>query len=152
MISRLVYRLGLLSVLMLGLLSVISAFATSNIIYESGADDDSIGITANQLKPSECNGLNLTNVVTGSGFIVGTNANDLILGSSSGDVVFARQGDDCVVTGAGNDVLRGNNDNDYLLAGSGDDNLRGNQGTDVCNGQSGSDSGHASCETEIDIP
>jgi Ca2+-binding RTX toxin-like protein len=152
MISRLIYRLGFLCLITLGLLSVISAFATSNIIYESGADDDSIGISPNELKPSQCSGLNLTNVVTGSGFIIGTNSNDLILGSASGDIIFARQGDDCVVSGAGNDIIRGNNDNDYLLAGSGDDNLRGNSGTDVCNGQSGSDSGHSSCETEIDIP
>lgn len=152
MIARTVFRLSFICAIALVLLGISSAFAASNVIYESGADDDSFTISANDLKPSQCGGLNLTNVVSGSGFIVGTNANDLILGSSSGDIVFARQGDDCVVTGAGNDILRGNNDNDYLLAGSGDDDLRGNTGTDVCNGQSGSDSGHSSCETEIDIP
>lgn len=152
MITRLVFRLSFLSILVLAMLTVVSAFATSNIVYESGADDDTFPITANDLKPSQCNGLNLTNIVVGSGFIIGTNSNDLILGSSSDDIVFARQGDDCLVTGAGNDTLRGNNDNDYLLAGSGDDDLRGNSGTDVCNGQSGSDTGHATCETEIDIP
>jgi Ca2+-binding RTX toxin-like protein len=142
-------RIGTIVLLMMIFLSVVGAVAASNTVPLIWLDDDSISITANDLKPSECSSLNLTNIVVGAS---GTNANDLILGTSSGDNLRGDDGDDCIIGGGGGDRLDGQKGNDILLGQDGDDNLQGSQGTDVCDGGAGTDSGHPSCETEINIP
>ncbi|MGB2895558.1 MAG: hypothetical protein WBB65_05265 [Anaerolineales bacterium] len=129
-----------------------SAFAAANSLPASRLDEDSFPITANDLKPSECSSLNLTNIVVISGNGSGTNANDLILGSAGGDTLRGSDGDDCIVGGGGDDSLDGQKGNDVLLGQDGNDSLKGSQDTDICDGGPGIDSGHNSCETEIDIP
>ncbi|MGD8821608.1 MAG: hypothetical protein PVG63_00770 [Anaerolineales bacterium] len=114
--------LGLLVLIVL--LSAIGAFAASNTVPFTRLDDESGAITANDLAPSECSGINLVNVILISGNGNGTNDNDLILGSP---------GDDCIIGGGGDDFLHGGN------------------GTDVCNGGTGTDSANR-CETELNIP
>jgi Ca2+-binding RTX toxin-like protein len=130
---RRITSLGVIMTLVLIGLSAVSAVAASNTVPASNLDDDSFGITANDLKPSECAGINLTNVVVVSGIGAGTSGNDLILGSTGGDWMFGRGGDDCII------------------AGGGDDRIFGNNGTDVCNGGAGSDNAFQ-CETELNIP
>ena len=133
------------------LLSVIGAVAASNTVPFTRLDEDSFSITANDLKPSECATMNLTNIVVvtnGSG----TAGNDLILGSSGGDNIRGGAGNDCIVGGGGDDTLQGQRGDDIILGQDGNDSLRGNQDTDICDGGAGIDSGNPSCETEIDIP
>ena len=130
-------------------LGVINAFAAVNTVPSTRVDDDSINITANDLKPSDCNSLNLTNIVVAGN---GTAANDLILGTSGNDNLRGSDGDDCIVGGGGNDTLQGQKNDDIVLGQDGDDSLRGNQDTDICDGGPGTDSGHNSCETELNIP
>jgi Ca2+-binding RTX toxin-like protein len=142
-------RFGMTLVITMVLLSVIGAFAASNTVPSTRLDEDTKSITANDLKPSDCSSLNLTNIVVGAS---GTNANDLILGTSSGDNFRGDDGDDCIVGGGGDDQLQGQRGNDIILGQDGNDSLRGNQNSDVCDGGAGTDSGHPSCETEIDIP
>jgi Ca2+-binding RTX toxin-like protein len=83
--------------------------AAPNAIPETGIEDSIVQnpITPNDLKPSECAALNLTNIVVGSGTFSGTNNNDLILGSSGADVIEGRGGDDCILGGGQDDDLRG---------------------------------------------
>ena len=138
-----IFLIGLIAV------SAASAFAAANSVPATRLDDDSLPITANNLKPAECAALNLTNIVVAGN---GTAGNDLILGTAGNDNLRGLGGDDCIVGGDGNDRLRGNRGNDILLGGAGNDRLRGGQNTDVCDGGSGTDTGHATCETEINIP
>ncbi|MDF1501096.1 MAG: hypothetical protein P1P76_11565 [Anaerolineales bacterium] len=130
-------------------MSVVGAVAASNTVPFTRLDEDSFPITANDLKPSGCSSLNLSNIVIGGN---GTNGNDLILGSAGDDDLSGGNGADCIVGGGGNDNLNGGQKgNDILLGGEGDDSLKGGQDTDICNGGPGTDSGHPSCETKIDI-
>jgi len=136
---------------LIGLIAVsaASAFAAANSVPASRLDDDSFPITANDLKPSECAGLNLTTIVVAGN---GTAGNDLILGTAGNDTLRGSDGDDCIVGGGGDDTLDGQKGNDILLGQDGNDSLKGSQDTDICDGGAGTDSGHKSCETEINIP
>ena len=149
--SRLLRFAGIFLIALIAV-NAASAFAAANSVPASRLDDDSFSITANDLKPAECSALNLTNIVVIAGNGAGTNANDLILGSSGGDNLRGGDGDDCIVGGGGDDSLDGQKDNDILLGQGGNDSLRGSQETDICDGGAGTDSGHNSCETEINIP
>lgn len=108
------------------------ALTATNVVPATRAGSSIPGApTANQLKPSACAALNLTIVRVGSGTITGTNAAELILGSSGADTMRGGAGTDCLVGGAGNDSLRGDG------------------GTDVCIGGPGVDTFVNSCETQI---
>jgi predicted extracellular nuclease len=96
----------------------------------------------------------------GDDVIVGTSANDIIFGMSGNDMICGVSGNDILVGQFGNDVLYGGDGNDllhglfgddYLYAGPGRDVLNGGHGTDFCDGGPGIDYG-ARCETMIDIP
>jgi Ca2+-binding RTX toxin-like protein len=117
------------------LLSTTTALTAGNIVPVTFLSDQSFSISINDLAPSACASLNLTNVVYASGLTFGTNGNDLILGSGNGDTIFGLGGDDCIVAGGGDDILLGG------------------AGTDVCIGGPGSDSFQlfifGGCETEI---
>lgn len=152
MIHKKVFRLFWIWILILGLISISSAFAASNTYTVTYADREIIPITANQLSPAECRTINLTNIVTGSGNIQGTNASDLIFGSSSADKINAKKGNDCIVGGGGDDELRGGEDDDILLGGLGDDELKGETGIDTCYGGGGSDTTDGTCETIYEVP
>jgi Ca2+-binding RTX toxin-like protein len=138
-----------LSILLAG---TMAAYAAANTVPPTRMDEDDLAVSANDLKPSACAGLNLTNTVVGSGSIDGTAASDLILGSAGADTLRGRQGNDCILGGDGGDSLQGDQGGDVLLAGGGDDALIGGAGTDVCDGESGIDTGHPTCETQVDIP
>lgn len=107
-----------------------SAQTSANTVSSTKLELDTRTIGANDLKPTECAALTLTNLVTGSGTINGTTGNDLILGSSGVDTIDAGGGNDCV------------------LAGGANDGIDGKAGTDVCVGGPGTDT-FKGCETQI---
>jgi hypothetical protein len=166
MIARRTLRFSILGIIALVILSLYSAVAAANSVPTTHIDYLTQPITANDLKPSACNGLNLTAVREGNG----TNGNDLVLGTAGNDNMNAQGGDDCVVAGDGADRPRGGMGHDVILAGdgddaldggrgddtlygqSGDDDLSGGRDTDVCDGGSGTDTSDGSCETEFNIP
>jgi len=112
-------------------LVLVSAFAATNAVPASRAERDVSAITVDQKKPRpDCNGITVTNLVTGGGS--GGNADDLVLG-----------------TAAANTNLRGQNGDDCIHGGGGNDTLRGDGGADVCIGGPGTDTFHATCETQI---
>lgn len=130
---RKVFVSGMTLLLVVVLLGAATAFATSNTVPFTHLDDESSPITANDLAPSECSGINLANVILISGNGNGTNGNDLILGSTGDDSIRGQGGDDCIIGGGGDDFLHGGN------------------GSDVCNGGTGTDTANR-CETELNIP
>jgi len=111
------------------LVNAIFAFTAANTVSESGVNDESHAITANQLKPSACDALNLGTIVTNGN---GSTGNDLVLGTAGANTLNGGDGDDC------------------LVAGDGDDTLDGGLGEDVCIGGAGADD-ISNCETIIDL-
>ena len=120
---------------LLALLAIVAVAAAttglsaSNSVPATRLGRVSMSITANDLKPAECSSINVTNIVTGSGVLTGTNGNDLVLGGSGIDIIDAGVGDDCAVGGSGLDTIAGG------------------LGTDVCIGTNGAT--FATCETEV---
>ena len=105
-----------------------AAFAAANSVPATTVGQIQVPIGANDLKPPECAGINLTTIVVG---VTGTNGSDLVLGTAAGETVKGNGGDDCLVAGGGNDALNGG------------------AGTDVCVGGPGTDSFNGTCETQI---
>ena len=95
---------GLITML---LFSVVTAIAATNTVPSTrlAAYGNSIGI--NDIKPSACTTIFLTNQVSGTGLITGTEGNDLILGSSGSDTIDGLGGDDCILGGGGIDSCTG---------------------------------------------
>ena len=71
--------------------------------------------------------------------IIGTNAGNVINGTSGGDIIIAGNGNDAVNGGAGNDIITGGNGNDVLDGGADSDLISGGNGNDTINGGSGAD-------------
>lgn len=109
------------------------SFAATNTVEPSVIGYASAPITAQQLAPSACAGLGLTNyiVITGSAAIQGTNGNDLILGSP------------------GKDNIHGNGGNDCIMGGGGADHIYGDAGYDVCIGGGDNKDKFQGCEVVI---
>lgn len=123
-----------LQILTLGLFALIvvsaaTAFAAGITMSPPNAGAQSVPVTAEDIKPSACSGIYLTNTVSGSGAVTGTSGNDLIIGSPGPDTINGLGGDDCI------------------LGGNGDDSLTGEDGVDVCLGGPGSDT-FVDCEIE----
>ena len=68
-----------------------------------------------------------------------SSADDLIVGTSLGEVIYGGGGDDQIQGGDGDDQLYGQDGADYLSGGSGDDNLNGGGGNDTLDGGAGID-------------
>ncbi len=124
------------------LATVISAVAASNTVSPSRADQDQIGVTANDLKPEACSGIDLTNIVDIGAGESSTPGNDLILGTAGDDSsIRGGEGDDCILGGGGDDRIRilffifpglyGEEGNDVLIGGPGSDACAGGGGTDT---------------------
>jgi len=122
-------------------LGIVIGSATANIVPGSYASESSHIVTANELKPAACNGINLINIIDLSRGDSPTQGNDLILGTSGNDTggnqIKGLGGDDCIIGGDGDDTMSGGQGNDVLLGGGGNDDLDGGQGTDLCDGGSG---------------
>ncbi len=63
--------------------------------------------------------------------LVGTNGDDLLIGSSFADTIYGLDGDDLLHGGAGNDFIYGGMDDDVLVGGAGADRLDGGAGIDI---------------------
>ena len=119
MITRSLYGLTLLGLIILILVSSVNAIAASNTVPPTNLGDWRNAITANSLKPVVCASLNLTNIVVGSGHVNGTNSNELIIGSSGNDSIDGKNGDDCILGGGGNDDINGGNGYNVCIGGPG---------------------------------
>ena len=108
----------------------INALAAANTVPPSAADEIVLPINANALKPAECAGLNLTEVVIWQPGMARDRDPSLILGSQNADSIQGGKGADCI------------------LGGGGDDQLDGDQGSDVCIGGPGNDT-FKQCSTKI---
>jgi len=115
-----VFAYGLLALI---LLSIASAFAAGLSVPASNVGQQSMSVTAEDIKPRSCDSLSLTNIVSGSGTLTGTSANDLILGSSGADTIDGLGGNDCILSGDGDDIIDGNDGIDFCLAGPGTNTL-----------------------------
>ena len=91
----------------------------ANTVPGSKAANKLSTVGAEQLKPALCNGITLTKVVTGSGTIIGSASNELILGSSAVDTITGLGGNDCLLGGASVDSLDGGTGTDVCISGSG---------------------------------
>lgn len=120
---HMIYRVITIGLAALIFGSLMSAMAEANSVPISGVDEVSRSITANDLKPPQCNGIHLTNLIVATGAISGTSGNDLILGSSGGNTISGEGGNDCIVGGGGNDTLFGDSGTDVCIGGSGNDYL-----------------------------
>ena len=65
--------------------------------------------------------------------LVGTNGDNVLVGTGRNDVILGRNGDDSIDGGAGNDWLFGGKGNDLLDGGAGNDRVLGGKGDDVAN-------------------
>jgi len=126
------------------LFSAYLALTAANVVPGSGLSDSLLPVLASELAPQECaslrNNLEMIVVCTG-GICNGSNANELMLGTSGSEAIDGKNGDDCVVGGAGDDTLSGDNGNDVLVGGPGSDSLDGGlrpKDTDICIDDSGS--------------
>jgi Ca2+-binding RTX toxin-like protein len=63
--------------------------------------------------------------------LVGTNGDDLLIGSAYADTIYGLDGDDLLHGGAGNDFIYGGMDDDVLVGGAGADRLDGGAGVDI---------------------
>jgi Ca2+-binding RTX toxin-like protein len=68
-----------------------------------------------QLTPGACAGLNLSNLMWGSGNVNGTNGSDLILGAPGSNKLDGKKGNDCLVAGAGTNRLDGGQGYDICI-------------------------------------
>lgn len=71
--------------------------------------------------------------------INGTNANDLLIGTTLDDVMRAFNGNDTIYANEGSDIVEGNEGYDVIYAGPGNDEVRGGQHDDNLNGEDGDD-------------
>lgn len=71
--------------------------------------------------------------------IVGTSANDMLLGSLCADEIDGAGGNDNIDGRAGDDVLNGGAGDDHIVAGDGDDVVFGGDGNDIIFGGAGND-------------
>jgi predicted extracellular nuclease len=89
---------------------------------------------------ARCGGLVPTIVGTeGNDVLVGTNKPDVILGLGGNDVILGGNGDDVICGGLGNDLISGDNGDDVVLGGFGNDWLAGGNGRDRLVGGPGQD-------------
>ncbi|MBE9061536.1 matrixin family metalloprotease [cf. Phormidesmis sp. LEGE 11477] len=72
--------------------------------------------------------------------VLGTKANDVLLGSDRAQTLQGLRGNDQIRAGDGNDVVIGDKGNDQLLGEGGDDRLLGDDNNDLLDGGDGNDS------------
>ena len=74
------------------------------------------------------------NLIVGSeedDILIGTTLSDLIFGNGGDDIISGDKGNDCIIAGDGDDIIFGD---------QGNDNISGQDGNDIIKGQSGQDS------------
>lgn len=110
---------------LLGAILVVSytAFSASNSVPLTRLGLTTQAIMLSDLLPDECSAITITEVVycRDHGTCNGSNANELIFGTSGDDKIQGKKGDDCILGGGGNDEITGDQDNDVCLGGPGTD-------------------------------
>jgi len=101
--------------------SAVSAFAAGLSVPASNVGQQSVSVTAEDIKPAACETLYLANIVSGSGTLTGTSANDLIIGSSGTDTIDGLGGNDCILSDSGEDLIDGSDGTDVCFASLGTD-------------------------------
>jgi Ca2+-binding RTX toxin-like protein len=127
MIQRKILRLVFLALIALIVISIGSAFAANIVVPATRLTDQRSSTTANTLKPIACSGITLTAIVycpAGGGICDGTNASELIIGSSNIDTITGKGGSDCIVGGGGDDDITGSQAKDVCLGGPGTDTFK----------------------------
>lgn len=122
MIRKNLSRLMVVTLVVLVILSITSAFAANNVVPVTRLTNQAQAITANALKPASCSSLTLSQIVVCTGGNCdGSGQNELILGTSNAERIRGRGGDDCILGGGGDDDLVGNNKSDICIGGPGID-------------------------------
>jgi Ca2+-binding RTX toxin-like protein len=116
-----IVRFATIGSLVLLLAVVGSAVTAANTVPVSHVVDDARSIGANDLKPSDCSGITLTTLTTGSGIFTGSGAAELILASANVDAISGLGGNDCILGGGGGDTIDGGLGTDVCLGGPGTD-------------------------------
>jgi hypothetical protein len=124
MMARLALRLALVGLVLLITVSAISALAAANTVPPTAADEIVLPINANALKPPECAGLNLTDVIVWQPGMARDRAPTLILGSPNADTIRGGKGGDCILGGGGDDLLDGDQGSDVCIGGPGADTFQ----------------------------
>jgi Ca2+-binding RTX toxin-like protein len=115
---RTIAKFLMTGLLLLAVANLVTAIADANTVPPISLGDQSRALTANDVKPPECAGLDLVDVIGGSGIIDGTPGNDLILGSPGVDTIFGAGGDDCILGRGGADTLDGGPGEDICSGGT----------------------------------
>jgi Ca2+-binding RTX toxin-like protein len=113
---------------------IFGAFTASVNVPASAVAQATHALTINEIAPSQCAGITLTNIVIGSGTVNGTAANDLIIGSSGSDTLKGNGGADCMVGGS---------------HGGTRDTFQGGPANDVCIGDGTRTDSYTSCKTIV---
>lgn len=114
------WRLPLIAILGVALCTAVGLTA-ANIVTQSRASDTTTPLSVDPVKPTECNSIEATNRVTGTGVIAGTLGNDWIIGSAATDTIDGLAGDDCIEGKGSDDVIDGGLGNDVCIGGGGND-------------------------------
>ena len=114
-------KLLLVAMLVLVVISIGSASTASVTVPSTRLEDTSQGVEANELKPAVCAALDLTAVLVCPPDCTGTDASELILGSTSPETIYGGGGDDCILGGGGRDLMYGDGGTDVCVGGPGND-------------------------------
>ena len=97
--TRLLSRLAVFALILLVVVSIITASAAANTVPTSHLTDQTTAITANNLKPSQCASYNLTDILVcgSSPTCNGNNTDELILGSSSTNKINGHACSNCCI-------------------------------------------------------
>ena len=71
--------------------------------------------------------------------IIGSEDDDVLIGTTLADLIFAKGGDDIISGSKGNDCILGGEGNDIIFGNDGNDHLSGQGGNDIIKGHSGED-------------
>ncbi|NES85929.1 MAG: calcium-binding protein [Moorea sp. SIO2B7] len=111
--------------------------------WTNGDDTYYIGIIIDSdneiFEVNEDNNNNYDNVVINNTQLLGTDEDDILIGSPGNDIISGLRDDDDIFGAQGNDLLRGDRGDDNLYGEAGDDTLEGNRGDDFIFGGIGND-------------
>ena len=71
--------------------------------------------------------------------IIGSEDDDILIGTTLSDLIFANSGDDIISGDKGNDCIIAGDGDDIIFGNEGNDNISGQGGNDIIKGQSGED-------------
>jgi Ca2+-binding RTX toxin-like protein len=104
---------------------------------------DNISSSTQTISVQTCgNNPSYYNLIVGSqddDLLIGTTLPDLIFANGGDDIISGDKGNDCIFAGDGNDIIFGNQGNDHISGEDGNDIIKGNSGQDFMFGGFGLD-------------